>query len=150
MSNIHEYDLVERPASIEDERWLWRQYSELLGPSIGAQWGWDEAAQRNDFQTHLPYSLFTIIEDSSNPVACFAVEEDQTRIYLSMLLVAAEHQSSGIGTYILNRLKSRGREHNLPIELSILSANDVDGFYVMNGFRMTGVTDERKSYSWLP
>ena len=142
--------LVTRSATLEDELWLWEQYSQLLGPLIDKQWGWDEAFQRSKFLEHLPYTLFTILEKQNSKVAAFAERTDQNRIYLHMLLVVFEHQSHGVRTHVINLLKAQSRCSNLPIELSVFSANPLTKYYEKHGFERIEETAEKQVFRWSP
>ena len=142
--------LVARPATLENELWLWEQYSQLLGPLINKQWGWDEALQRSNFLEHLPYTLFTILEKQNSKVAAFAERIEPSRIYLHMLLVVLEHQSHGVGTHVINMLKAQSRRSNLPIELSVFSANPLTKYYKKHGFKLIEATAEKQVFRWSP
>jgi len=142
--------LQERPATMDDAPWLWHLYSTLLKPAITEQWGWDEVFQNRNFHTHLPYSLFSVIENNAFAVAAYAAEEKPAQLELHMLLVEPEHQIDGIGTFTLNRLKMRATKLHLPIELSIIPANSVAGFYTKNEFKLTGTTNDKHTYRWQP
>ncbi len=142
--------LAERPATPQDALWLWEQYSELLKPSIDRQWGWDEAFQLSNFQKHLPHSLFSIVEKRDSPVAAYATETSEKCIYLHMLLVVTEHQLLGVGTHVMSLMKARASEISLPIELSVIPANQVAEFYKKSGFKMIESTDDKQLFQWIP
>lgn len=147
-NHTEKHDFTERPASIEDAAWLWELYSTLLKPSITEQWGWDEASQYKNFSEHLPFSLFSILENNGDALAAYAVEEKNDRVYLHMLLVVSEHQSQGIGSHVMNLLKAQAEKLSLPIELSIFPANKVADFYVKNEFKLIDATNDKQVYRW--
>ncbi len=141
--------LIERAATPHDEQWLWEQYSELLKPSIDSQWGWDEAFQHSNFREHLPYSLFLIVEKRNTPVAAYAIETKEKCFYLHMLLVGSVHQSRGIGSHVMCLIKARARDSNLPIELSVIPASQVKGFYEKHGFKMIEASADKQLFRWV-
>jgi len=147
--NTQNSTLAERPATPQDALWLWEQYSELLKPSVDRQWGWDEAFQLSNFQKHLPHSLFSIVENRDSPVASYATEIKEKCIYLHMLLVVSEHQSHGVGTHVMSLIKARASEISLPIELSVIPANQVAEFYENNGFKMIEATADKQLFRWV-
>lgn len=142
------YTLSTRPASNEDQAWLWEQYCTLLKPSITQQWGWDEALQYKNFHDHLPTSMFSIVENKDRAIAAYAAEEEKNRIYLHMLLVSSADQAQGIGSYVLGTLKIRARKISLPIELSVFNSNDVASFYLKNGFELKDSISDNQVYCW--
>ena len=142
--------LVRRPASTQDELWLWTLYHELLKPSVSEQWGWDEQFQKANFHSHLPTTLFTIVENNGDPVAAYALRDHDTHIYLHMLLVTASQQSQSIGTWILDTLKEQVRKAGTSLELSTFPANNVDGYYLKNGFKLVETREDKTLYRWLP
>lgn len=136
-------NLTERQAVPTDQQWLWTLYTDLLKPAISTQWGWDERLQKEMFATHLPAEDFRIITVDGNRVAAYLINKEATRHYLKMLLVTDDYQKRGIGTEIIEKLKSNAKKGNKPLRLSVIKANPVLGFYKATGFVVCGEDKDR-------
>lgn len=138
-----------RAATAADRPWLWSLYRDLLKPAIDAQWGWDETYQRRQFRQRLPTELFTIVECNGHSAAAYALRDNTSHLYLHLLLVAGDYQLQGLGTAIINAIKTQARKSQLPLELSTFPANPVDTFYHKNGFDLIETTAERHRFRWI-
>ncbi len=112
--------------------------------------GWNEAFQLSNFQDHLPYSLFSIVEKKDSWAAADATQTDKKCVYLHMLLVVSEYQSHGVGTHVMNVIKARASEIKLPIVLSVFPANKVAGFYEKKEFKVIEATEDKQLFRWVP
>ena len=142
--------LIERRARISDRAWLWDLYQDLLKKPITQQWGWDIEFQKKGFNTNLSYDKFKIISIDDEDVAAYILNEEPDHLYLKMLLVARPHQGKGIGRRIISTLIAISKARSLPIRLSVIKANPVDGFYLRQGFVETSEADGSTKFEFAP
>ena len=132
---------LERQSTLEDKEWIWGLYEALLKEPISEQWGWDLEYQQSFFADDLAYDKFKILSAGGIDKACYVVNAEPDQFYLKMLLVDERFQQSGIGKRIIKALINLAQKMQLPIRLSVIKANPVVGFYLKQGFIVTGEED---------
>ncbi len=77
-------------------------------------------------------------------------ETTESAILVSQIYLLPPFQKTGIGGKIVNKLKDKSRESNLPIKLSVLRVNSATEFYLKQGFVIEEETDERVFMQFAP
>lgn len=130
--------LLERQATLKDKEWIWGLYETLLRKPISEQWEWDLEYQQSLFVGDLAYDRFRILSGDGVDTACYVFNTESDQLYLRMLLVDERFQHCGIGKKVVQSLISLAQKKQLPIRLSVIKANPVVGFYLKQGFIITG------------
>jgi ribosomal protein S18 acetylase RimI-like enzyme len=123
--------------------YLWFTYQKAMKGHIENIWGWDDEWQINDFNKSLKtYKSFLITLDSEL-VGYVQFKDNNTSIYINMLILEPQYQ--GLGKKLLGLLMQdySGRG----IELKCFKINtSAYNFYLSNGFE---VTDEDENFYFL-
>jgi ribosomal protein S18 acetylase RimI-like enzyme len=140
-----------RPAEHEDYEFLWWLHCSTIRPYVELTWGWDEAWQRQYFRERFDPDRREIVECDGSPIGCISVEWSDDHGFLSLIEIAPEYQSQGIGTRLIERCLADAERRRLPVRLRVLRANSpARRLYERLGFVMVRETDERIHMEWLP
>jgi len=118
----------------EDADWLYQLFRAAMQRYIDKAWGWDELLQREGFITSLPATSFRVLERESAPVGSYHLSEKPEVLILDMILVDADHQGRGLGSFMMREIQSRSKELAKPVELSVLKINPARAFHEALGF----------------
>jgi GNAT superfamily N-acetyltransferase len=131
--------LVTRVATCADHGWL-RDLNRLAYEGVvRRQFGvWDDAAQRELFDSSLEHAAFRIVELDQEPIAAVWSEERDDYVWVHELQVLPEFQNQGIGSEILSVEVARAETLNKPVRLHVLTQSRARDFYRKNGFVETG------------
>jgi len=129
-----------RRAVESDREFLFRLYALTMRSVVEQTWGWDEEWQRTDFAKRFLSAPFYIIESSSQPIGALCLEQRPDCLYIRELQLLPERQGHGVGTAIIQMVIAEAREQRLPVNLSVVSANDrAQRLYERLGFRVAAV-----------
>lgn len=114
---------------------------EGLRPYIEALWGWDDAAQKEQFSEHFVIADVSIIQCEGQDAGYLKVEEAQGHIYLAGIYLSSTHRRRGIGTEVITDLITRSRGAGKPLRLRVLRPNPSQHLYARLGFKVVDTTD---------
>lgn len=95
----------------------------------------------NPFETR-----FIILNDEK--VGFYALSENDDHIFIDHLYVIPNAQNHGIGRFILDIIKLRAIELELPIRLLALKKSKSNEFYIKNGFKKVDIEEWDNVYLW--
>ena len=84
------------------------------------------------------------------PVGRCLVAQEPDHLVLVDLLVHPDHRGRGIGTAALRRVQARARNARVRVELSVVPGNPAQQLYEREGFRPSGLRDDRVRMCWSP
>lgn len=107
--------------------------------------GWTEEHVRGE----VPFSSTSVIEVEGTAVGRLRVVRDGTRIELAGIQLRPEVQSRGIGSRVIEDLKSEATRSGLPLELSVEHDNPrARALYERLGFVQIGTDDDEAMLRW--
>ncbi len=130
-----------RPAIQDDYGFLWRLHCATMKPYVEKTWGWDEQWQAQYFRDYFDPTTGEIIEGDGVPIGCISVERQKDRVFLSVIKIAPEYQSRGIGTKLIRALCDEADGRGVPVELQVLKVNPARRLYERLGFAVVGETE---------
>jgi ribosomal protein S18 acetylase RimI-like enzyme len=127
-----------RPATAEDEPFLYDCYRRTMHDYVERTWSWNEDFQRLSFAEHLPWRRFQIISVGSAAIggACVVCAPDG--VELEMLVIDPRFQRQGIGSDFVATLMRRAHEHGRSVSLRVLKVNPAKALYDRLGFIVVG------------
>ena len=125
-----------RQGKTEDKRWLYELYRTTMRSYIEETWGWDEQFQAKEFQINLLPEKFKIVIHDGNDIGAYLVKEKEDCMWIEMLIIQPLMQSKGIGTKIIEMLKSEAKNKQKEIKLSVIKLNPALEFYLSLGFKV--------------
>lgn len=139
-----------RKGSIEDNEWLFALFRLTMREYIEQAWGWEELFQREAFHTHLPGRNFQVLEIDRQPVGGFHLKSKPGHLWLEMILVEPDLQRQGHGSFMLEMVKQRATEADLPVQLACLRCNPACEFYLQHGFATYDQDQHSLMMQWSP
>ena len=137
-----------RPATQEDHDFLWWLHCATMRPYVEKTWGWDEQWQAQYFRDRFDPATRQIIESDGVPIGCISVERQKDRVFLSVIKIAPEYQSRGIGTKLVRALLNEADSRGVPVELQVLKVNPARRLYERLGFAVVGETETHYLMRW--
>ena len=137
-----------RPATQEDHDFLWWLHCATMRPYVEKTWGWDEQWQAQHFRDRFDPATGEIIEGDGVPIGCISVERQKDRVFLSVIKIAPEYQSRGIGTKLVRALLNEADSRGVPVELQVLKVNPARRLYERLGFAVVGETETHYLMRW--
>ena len=117
-----------------------------MRPNVERQFGpWDEAFQRELFESSTDPTSHEIIELDHEPIGCQWVRCDPDALELVRLHLLPSAQGRGIGTKLMERLLSRAAIAGLPVRLQVFCTSPARRLYTRLGFRTVGRTESHES-----
>ena len=139
-----------RRGDTSDETWLFQLFKTTMQDHIEAAWGWEELLQKEGFLTSLPARNFRILDLGSDKVGCIYLNEKEDHLALEMILVAPHRQRQGYGKHLIDWAKSRARERQQAIRLSVIKTSPAVEFHESNGFHKTEEDEHSLKMQWSP
>ena len=135
-----------RPGQTGDFAFLWRLQCEAMRPNVERQFGpWDEAFQRELFESSTDAASQEIIELDHEPIGCQWVRSHPDALELVRLHLLPSAQGLGIGTKLMERLLARAAVAGLPVRLQVFCTSPARRFYSRLGFRTVSRTESHES-----
>jgi len=123
-----------RPADFD---FLWRLTAVTMRDYVGAIWGWDDDWQRRRFLENFEPGYWKVVNAFGRDIGGVAVRRLPKEIFLADLQILPPYQNLGIGTAIIERLKSEAKDKCLVISLNVLKSNPrARRLYERLGFHM--------------
>lgn len=139
-----------RRGETNDENWLFELFKTTMQDYIDAAWGWEEMLQKEGFLTSLPARNFMVLHQENNSIGCIYLSEREDHFVLDMILVAPQWQRQGHGQRLIEWAKSRARENNQTIKLSVIRTNPAVEFHRINGFEIIDTDEHSLKMAWIP
>jgi ribosomal protein S18 acetylase RimI-like enzyme len=110
---------------------------------------WDEAWQRERFDTYFRPETTSIIVSDGRDVGQLAVEWDEDPVFLAVITLLPEARGRGIGTAVIRGVLERARELGKAVRLQVFVVNpDARRLYERLGFRETGTNETHVQMLW--
>ena len=123
----------QRPAQIEDRKWLEPFYESLMRPYVELTHTWDSSL----FKKYFAPEKVSIIQVNNKDIGMIIVEYFDDHIYLSDIQIDRSFQNNGIGSTILQSLISQAKQTSRPIRLKVLKGNPAKALYERFEFRLS-------------
>ena len=108
---------------------------------ISEIWGWDEQWQRADFSTHFDPQGITLAFQELGLTGYSHIENQDSRIFIRMIVVHPHHQRNGIGTRLLASVIASAGKQSKNVGLEVFKINEVaKAFYERHDFNVEGET----------
>jgi ribosomal protein S18 acetylase RimI-like enzyme len=131
-----------RPATSDDDAFLFDLHRAAMGPLVEQLWGWDDAVQRSMFATSLARGDVMVIERGGHAVGTITLREEDDHVFVGNIEVLPAYQGQGIGGQVLRMVMADADANNLPVRLQVLKINRAAcRLYERLGFVHTGETD---------
>ena len=148
-------DLSLRPVSHDDEELLFQIYASTRAEEMAlVPWNDEQKrvflemqfnAQRQSYQEQFPKAQYDIILHEGVPAGRFIVDRADQRILLIDIALLPEHRSKGIGSALIDELKTEAQETGRPLHLTVETFNPAYRLYERLGFRKI----EEVGFYWL-
>lgn len=140
-----------RPATDDDYDFLYDLHRLVLRAYIEPLWGWNEEWQEEYFRKKFNPRHRQIILVDGRAAGVLVVEEYPDYLYLGLIELLPEFQKLGIGTAIINRLKSEACAKGKPVRLHVLRTNEpARRLYERLGFTVIAEETHRFMMSYAP
>jgi GNAT superfamily N-acetyltransferase len=129
-----------RPARPEDADFVYRVSEATMRAYAEATFGiWSEQIARDSF---IP-ATHRILHYDGKDIGCIELLDLPEAVQLNKLYILPAWQHQGIGTRILNDIKTLASARNKPLRLRVLRVNPARRLYERLGFRIEHETPER-------
>lgn len=136
-----------RTATDSDQDTLFSLHEELFREDIDRIWGWDDQWQSENFRNEWQEVDTATIYEADRLVGYIQTRDEQDHVYVLNLAIYPRYQNRGIGSEIIEQLKSR----NTTLRLGVFRTNDKAlALYLRNGFRVTEETETGFKLQWEP
>ncbi len=131
-----------RPAQDSDREFLFRLLEQSLRKYVEeALGGWDEAAQRRDFNARLLLPTHEILERDGRAIGCLSTAQLPDAIALHRVFLLPEAQGQGVGTELVREVIARAAALGLPVRLRVFKTNPAHELYRRLGFAVVGESE---------
>jgi len=152
-----ELDLSLREATPADEPFLFEVYASTRLEELES-FGWDENQKQAFIKMQFmarertyPQVDSRIIVLGGRPVGRLLVDRSEARILLCDIAVLTEFRNAGIGTRLIEDLKTEAGSSGKPIELHVVATSPAVRLYERLGFRRSdGAEGVYLSMRWVP
>lgn len=121
---------------------------EAMRPSLEALGRFNPVRARNRFlETYTPKDTWKLVSEG-RVVGFYVLRDREDHLYLDHLYLAEDAQGYGLGTSVLEYIKTLARKRNLPLRLMALKDSPANRFYLSNGFVHTGEAEFDNFYEW--
>jgi ribosomal protein S18 acetylase RimI-like enzyme len=128
-------------AEESDREAIYQLYRLVMHGFISEIWGWDEQWQRGDFSTHFDSQGITLALKEHKLVGYSHIENQDSQIFIRMIVVHPHHQRNGIGTKLLESVITSADKKRKKVSLEVFKINGVaKAFYERHGFNVEGET----------
>lgn len=139
-----------RPATADDDDFLWRLHVAAMREYVERTWGWDEGAQAAIFRERSDPANSRIVIVAGRDAGVLVVERRPDRIFLSRIQLLPGAQGRGVGTAIVGDLLAEAGREGVPVALRVLRVNPARRLYERLGFAVTEETPTHYLLRALP
>jgi ribosomal protein S18 acetylase RimI-like enzyme len=138
-----------RLATVEDQHDLFELHRIAFKEHIERIWGWDEKWQKDNFVRECASSMTSVVRLNSRTVGYLQVRYEPHRVYIQNIALHPEFQNKGIGTTLLNEVKTEATARQVPLELAVFRTNgSAQRFYERRGFLRSSESKSHIEMSW--
>lgn len=139
--------LAPRPATSADHEWLFQLHDVAHRDLVERAYGpWEDAQQRQFFQTLLDEFEVLVFEDQTKLVASLYLGEKDGAVWIELVEVDPSHQGQGIGSAVLAWAVERAHAENKGVLLQVHKVNaDARRLYLREGFEQVDENDTHYS-----
>jgi ribosomal protein S18 acetylase RimI-like enzyme len=131
-----------RAATEQDSEFVFLVKKAALVEYIDQMWGWDEGFQREYHKKDYEPERTRIIVQDERDVGWMLVSETGTEITIQEIYLKPEHQSQGIGSYLIRQALEKAERQRKPVRLQVLKVNRrARQLYERLSFRTVGETE---------
>jgi len=150
-----------RPVSESDNEFLLSVYASTRADELGqVEWNegqremflrWQFDLQRREYDTRFPDADYRVIVIDQQPAGRIWIGSDDQQIRLLDIALLPEFQNRGVGTVLLERLKSDAQSAGKALRhMVFVLNNNADRFYERLGFEMIEDLGAYKHMEWRP
>ncbi len=135
-----------RPASVEDEEFLFQVYASTRAEELApVPWTAEQKAsflrmqsraQRSHYATYYPQAEYDLILLDSRPVGRLFILRGIEEIRIMDIALLPDYRGRGIGSSLLEQILNEGRECNLPVTIHVEQFNPALRLYKRLGFQL--------------
>jgi ribosomal protein S18 acetylase RimI-like enzyme len=130
---------------------LFDLYKRSLGPLIEMAFGWDEAVQRNRFESMYRSDDVSMILCEFAVAGYIEVQATASDLCVSLLLIEPQFQRRGIGRNVLKRIHARAIACGSSVSLSVMRRNtSALAFYKALGYSVVAEEPELLDLRLIP
>lgn len=112
-------------------------YREALFQDIESSFGWREVEQERRFALHYPSQVAQLVYREAELAGFLVAVEQPSSVHLALMLLLPGSRSRGLGSQLLQLVRSQASERGVPVTLSCFRSNSrVLRFYEERGFRV--------------
>lgn len=143
MATTYDLSITLRPAMADDIEFVWRVYSEGIGPYLSAYQTWKTVEQKPRFaRIYDPRHSAIVLCEGEEAGFLTVVGYDNT-IVLQQFFIAEAFRDQGIGSALLARLCEDWDDMAQPVSLAVLKNNPAQKLYRRFGFSAYWQNDSR-------
>ena len=152
-------NLLLRPATLEDESFLLEVYAGTRIDEL-AGLGWNEDQKQAFIKVQFlarersyPRNNDRIILLDGRPVGRMMVDRGEAAILLRDIALLPEYRNAGIGSHLIQELKTEATAAGKPILLHVVSTSPAVRLYERLGFHINGEAEPGTAYlemQWVP
>ncbi|MBI4767384.1 MAG: GNAT family N-acetyltransferase [Deltaproteobacteria bacterium] len=131
---MNEKLIVIFPASDDDYEFSYQVKKAAEGELISNTFGWNEGFQRAFHKEDWKEKRPNIIKFDSEKIGTNAITEGDGFIEIGQFFILPEHQSRGVGSYILDLVLQQADGRGLVAQLALLRGNRAESLYIRKGF----------------
>lgn len=150
-----------RPVAESDNEFLLAVYGSTRADELGqVEWGegqkemflrWQFDLQRSEYGTRFPDADYRVIVIDGQPAGRIWIGTDDEQIRLLDIALLPEFQNRGVGTALLERLKSEAQNAGKALRhMVFVLNNNADRFYERLGFKKIEDFGAYKHMEWRP
>jgi ribosomal protein S18 acetylase RimI-like enzyme len=148
-----------RPVSASDDQFLLSVYASTREEELAqAEWAdgqkemflrWQFDLQRREYDTRFPDAVYRVIAIDGQPAGRIWVGADNEQIRLLDIALLPEFQNRGVGTALLEKLKSEAQSAGKALRhMVFVLNNNADRFYERLGFKKIEDFGAYKHMEW--
>jgi ribosomal protein S18 acetylase RimI-like enzyme len=139
--NMLTMDVTLRAATSEDKEWIYEVKKQAYHHYVENIWGWDEAWQRNNFESEYDRRVNFVVMLDDQLVGWLQLEYPPYQVYLGNIAILDHYQGRGIGTAVLTRIIGEASASSRSVALQVFKTNPrATALYERLGFRRVGET----------
>jgi ribosomal protein S18 acetylase RimI-like enzyme len=136
-----------RPVTEADYEFIYTLNSRTMRPYVEPIWGWDEDIQRKAFERRWNPDNQQIIVVEGRDAGRITLNETEDLIYIAQINLLPEFQGKGIGSAVIESVKTDAAQTGRFVELRVLKTNpNAQRLYERLGF---AVFDESDTHFWM-
>jgi ribosomal protein S18 acetylase RimI-like enzyme len=137
-----------RTARAEDHAFALALYLESTKPLLIALSRWNEEQILSRFAQGFKLEQIQVLRSAGADIGWMQVSESPEELHLDQLHLVDGARSRGIGTGLIQQLKSQASTSNRAVALNVIRGNRAQQLYERLGFNVAGGDEERVRMFW--